>query len=159
MNIFEKIGNFFASLFNGSKNDIIHQVLVDIETPIQKALPVVGEVSTELGDVAALTQDQLLEKASGILNKMEVGAEKIAEFLAANAAAPIPSFIHNLVVVALQFAPGVGIVATALKDLDLAVQFAFNIWSKEHPAVSGTATVAAVLTPASKAVIDVKPVA
>ena len=143
MSIFSGIGHFFEELF-GTSGGVFQKVLTEVSNLTKAALPYVEELSTEIGDIAGLAPGDVLGKVETWLQRRISDAGKIEQFVQANSGAPIASALHNAVSFVLNEVHGAG--ATLLKDADLAVQLAYNVFAAQHPAQTGGMTVAAVVT-------------
>jgi hypothetical protein len=89
------------------------------------AVPVVQEVSLEVGVVAALTQDQALMKAALYIKTISADAQAISVFLNAHSASLVPDILHAVAVFAAT-AKIPELAKLASRDLDTVIQMAYG---------------------------------
>lgn len=137
MSFISSIEGFFKHLFGGEA-DVVEEVITDIQVLYTKAVPVVTALSTVLTAEDALHPDVYLEKVVGVLNTFVTDAEKVSTWVAANGGLTMANLLQNAAVFALSFVTN----NTILKDLQLAVQLAYNVYAALHPSTTGNSTVA-----------------
>lgn len=146
-NWFSEIGGWFHH-----QETAIQQIFKRVEPLVGKAEPIVAEIATVAGAFPKGTPaGGILAGIAKYLAKATPDTAAIASFVKANESAPLPNILHNAGVLALSLDPSIKTSNPVLKDLDLAVQLAYNTLAQKNPTVSQNSTVAAITTPAAPA--------
>jgi hypothetical protein len=126
-NFFATIGNFFVE----HENDFA-RALKKIEPFLEQALPIVSSIAVVAGAVASSDigrRGEIIGKVGDYLKTVADEGIKVEAFIQKNADIPLPNLLHNAAVFALSFtSKGAG---AYLKDLDLAVQLAYNLHTEQ----------------------------
>lgn len=141
MSFITSVGHFFEHLF-GKSASIFEAVFSDVSKLTQAALPIVEAISGIANEVAAQDGLATTSKIAGYLGTVASDGAAVSSWVSANTGLPVMNVLHNAGVFAL--AHTTGSTKVALKDLDLAVQLAYNVYSKQHPETTGSKTVAAI---------------
>jgi hypothetical protein len=119
--------NLFGWIFKqlSSLEKLIENYFSSIKKYVALAVPVVQEVSLEVGVVAALTQDQALMKAALYIKTISADAQAISVFLNAHSASLVPDILHAVAVFAAT-AKIPELAKLASRDLDTVIQMAYG---------------------------------
>jgi hypothetical protein len=119
--------NLFSWIFKqaSSLEKLIEQYFSGIKKYVALAVPIVEEVSLEVGAVAALTQDQALIRAGVYIETITKDTQAVTDFLNAHATSLVPDLLHAVAV----YASTVKIpdlAKLAVRDLDAIIQLAYS---------------------------------
>lgn len=140
---FHNADAWFEHIFGVIGKDI--QIALNNVGPlVTEALPIVTEISAVVAGVNAATPNATLTAIESFLTKTIADTTVVNNFIVANTGVPLANVLNNAAVLALSHTKGV--TNTVLKDLQLAVQLAYAAYAAQHPATTGTKTVAAIAT-------------
>lgn len=119
--------NFFGWLHKqaSSLEKLIEQYFSSIKKYVALAVPIVQEVSLEVGAVAALTQDQALMRAAQYLKTLTSDAPLVTGFLNDHANSLVPDILHAVAVYAATVLHS-DLAKMAARDLDAIIQLAYS---------------------------------
>jgi hypothetical protein len=119
--------NLFSWIFKqaSSLDKLIEQYFSSIKKYVALAVPIVQEVSLEVGAVAALTQDQALMRAAQYLKTLTSDAILVTGFLNDHANSLVPDILHAVAVYA-STAKIPDLAKMAVRDLDAIIQLAYS---------------------------------
>lgn len=135
--------SFLASWFSKQAKSIL-KLQKKLDPLIQKAVTVSTALSTEVGDVGALTHDQRLVKVQSFLQKFVKDATVVESFLAGAVAMPWPNVLLNAASIALSYLHFGGLQGI-LVDIQTALQLSHGIFAQDNPRQAGSATAASLL--------------
>jgi hypothetical protein len=136
MSFFNSIIHFFEKLFGGDA-PVVQTILTDINALYKDAQPIVAALSAALGTAAILDPSSAITKIEGVLRTFVTDSAAVEAWLVKNSGLSLPNLLQNAAVFALSFISGNSIV----KDLQLAVQLAYNVFAAMNPTITGQSTV------------------
>lgn len=126
LNFFKSIAHWFVSLF-GASSSAVQDVLQEVSNYINFLQPIIAELA-QIGQMPATEIPAALEK---FLLGFEADVAKVSTFISTLTGKDIGTVLHDSAVFVLTFfAPG----GTALHLLNLAVELAYAVYVKTHPA-------------------------
>lgn len=140
MNIFSSIGHFLEHLF-GANSNVAETILGDVSHIVTLAGPIVADVEADLKTIPQGSTVAAIEK---FLAKYAPDASKVGALAGQLAELSGPDLWRNAAQMALSFLAPAG---TAASLLNLAIEFAYQIFQKKQ-AAAAPAPVAAAPAPA-----------
>jgi hypothetical protein len=137
MSFFSSLAGFFKKIF-GKDGETVQTVLADINVLYQDALPIVAALGAAVSMQDMVNPSAATKKIQAVLDVYIKDSAMVDQFIVKNSGLSIQSILANAAVLVLSYSSGI----TVVKDLQLAVQLAYAVYSAYHPTTTGKATVA-----------------
>src|SRR4051794_10320337 len=136
MSFFSSIGNFFKKLF-GKDAKTVQAILTNIDVLYKEAQPIVAALAVAVSIQDTLNPTAASKKVRSVLDIYVKDSAAVDAWVVKNSGLSTANLLANAAVFALSVNSGV----TVVKDLQLAVQLAYAVYSSFHPASTGNAQV------------------
>jgi hypothetical protein len=135
---FTSILNFFKKFF-GKDSDTVQKVVTGVNELFKEAQPIVAAFAMVVTTADLVNPSAATKKILSVLSFYVKQESMVQAFIEKNAGLNLGAFIFNAATLALAHTTGVGV----LKDVQLAVQLAYNVYAVLHPTITGKTSVIA----------------
>jgi hypothetical protein len=138
---FDSILNFFKKFF-GKDANTVQKVVTGVNELFMKAQPIVAAFAMAVTAADMVNPSVATKKILSVLSFYVKQESMVQAFIQKNEGLDLGSFIFNAASLALSHTAGVGV----LKDIQLAVQLAYNVYAVLHPTTTGKTSVIATVS-------------